>query len=170
MKPQLYLMMGYPGAGKTTAAEALAEITGAVHLSSDTMRLEVAPQPTFTPEEHDQLYAKLNQTTEELLGAGTSVIYDANLNRREHRQEKYDICQRTGAEPVLLWVQTDKTLAKERALDEKRSRLVPRDETASEMFERIATIIEPPQDDEHAISVDGTKITTNYLNSLLFNK
>lgn len=168
MKPKLYLMMGYPGAGKTTAAEVIAQITGAVHLSSDKMRLEIAAEPTFTAQEHDDLYQKLNQTTEQLLKEGKSVVYDANLNRREHRQEKYDICQRTGAEPVLLWVQTEKTLAKERALDEKRSKLVPRHETASDMFDRIADIIEPPQADEHPVVLDGTKINAKYISSLLF--
>lgn len=168
--PKLYLMMGYPGAGKTTAAEVIQQITDAVHLSSDKMRLEVAPKPVFSATEHDQLYTKLNQSTEELLAEGKDVIYDANLNRRQHRQEKYDIARRTGAEPVLVWVQTEKTLAKTRALDEKRSHLVPRDETADEMWERIATIIEPPQADEHPVIVDGTKISPDYIRSVLFNK
>ena len=162
--------MGYPGAGKTTAAEVIQQITDAVHLSSDKMRLEVAPKPVFSSAEHDQLYTKLNQSTEELLTEDKDVIYDANLNRRQHRKEKYDIARRTGAEPVLVWVQTEKTLAKARALDEKRSHLVPRDETPDEMWERIATIIEPPQADEHPVIVDGTKISPDYIRSVLFNK
>lgn len=63
----LYLMMGYPGAGKTTTAEVVEKLTGAVHLSSDKLRLQIAPQPTFSTQEHDELYAKLNQMTEDLL-------------------------------------------------------------------------------------------------------
>ena len=162
--------MGYPGAGKTTAAQVLQQITDAVNLSSDKLRLEIAPKPVFSSAEHEQLYQKLNQATEELLTEGKDVVYDANLNRRQHRQEKYDICQRTGAEPVLLWVQTDKTLAKERAINENRAHLVPQNETAGDMFDRIAGIIEPPQADEHPIVIDGTKIDQAYIRSLLFNK
>ncbi len=161
-------MMGYPGAGKTTTAEVIQQLTGAVHLSSDKMRLETTPQPTFSQDEHNQLYKKLDQTTEELLKQGKSVIYDANLNRRQHRQEKYDICQRTGAQPVLLWVQTDKSLAKQRALDGSRAHLIPQTETADQMFDRIAEIIETPQIDEQPIVVDGTKVSAYYLGSLLF--
>lgn len=162
--------MGYPGAGKTTAAQVIQQLTDAVHISSDKMRLEIAPKPVFSPAEHELLYRKLNQTTEELLTEGKDVVYDANLNRRQHRQEKYDICRRTGAEPVLLWVQTPKTLAKERAVNENRAHLVPQNETASEMFDRIADIIEPPTEDEKPIIIDGTKINQDYIRSLLFNK
>ncbi len=170
MKPTLYLMLGYPGAGKTTTAEVVAKLTGATLLSSDKIRLELFPEPTFSEAEHTQLYAALNKQTEELLQQGKSVIYDANLNRYQHRQEKYEICQRTGSEPVLLWVQTQKTIAKERAMHENRAHLVPKNETAGDMFERIATIIEPPRDNEPAVIVDGTKVTEDYLHSLLFNK
>src|SRR5215207_7043841 len=100
--PTLYLMFGYPGAGKTTTAEAIATLTGAVHLSSDKVRLELFPRPAFSQAEHDALYKTLNLRTEELLRQGKDVVYDANLNRYQHRKEKYDICQQTGATPKLL--------------------------------------------------------------------
>ena len=32
-KPTLFMMFGYPGAGKTTTAEIINELTGAEHLS-----------------------------------------------------------------------------------------------------------------------------------------
>ncbi|MEO5627293.1 MAG: ATP-binding protein [Candidatus Saccharimonadales bacterium] len=170
MKPKLYLMMGYPGAGKTTAAKVIQQLTGAVHLSSDEMRVQINDAPNFTAAEHDQLYKQLNQTTEKLLREGHSVIYDANLNRQQHRQEKYDICKRTGATPVLLWVQTQKTLAKQRALDRQQSHLIPNNETAEQLFDRIANLIEEPDASEQATIIDGTKVSPEYLSSLLFNK
>lgn len=156
-------MLGYPGAGKTTAAEVINKITGAEHISSDKARTKMFPHPSFNEAEHTQLYRALDKETEQLLAAGNDVIYDANLNRHRHRMDKYDICNRTGAKSVLVWVQTPKELAKSRAVHHSRSHLVPTEETPHDMFERIAAVIEPPHANEPFITVDGTKITPEYI-------
>lgn len=166
-QPILYLMLGYPGAGKTTAAKVIAELTGAVRLSSDEFRLKLFPNPTFTQAEHDELYRTLDGETERLLGAGKTVIYDANLNRYRHRQDKYEICKRTGAMPKLLWLQTPRNIAKERAVHESRSHLIPPGETPAHMFERIVEVIEEPTPSEHPVPLDGTKITPEYIKAAL---
>lgn len=163
----LYMMFGYPGAGKTTTAEIIARHTGAVHLSSDKLRLDLFPEPGFSPEEHGMLYKELDTQTEVLLRQGKDVIYDANLNRRVHRKEKYDICRRTGAQPLLIWVQTERETAKQRALHDSRSPLWPKHERPSQMFDRIADIIEAPDQDEPVLLLDGTKITPEYIRTLL---
>lgn len=161
------MMFGYPGAGKTTAAKAIATITGAVHLSSDELRLKLFKPPTFSLTEHAKLYAQLNIQTKKLLSRGHDVIYDANLNRYQHRQEKYTIARIINAKPILIWVKTPKELAKQRALDEIRKPLWPTHETPNHMFERIASIIEPPQEDEPYISLDGTQISQAYIKEKL---
>lgn len=160
-------MLGYPGAGKTTTAQVIHELTGAEHLSSDKLRLELFPQPSFSPEEHDALYKTLDERTEALLSQEKDVIYDANLNRYEHRKDKYTICQRTGARPELIWVQTPKEIARQRATDPARQQLVPLGETLPQMFDRIAGIIEEPIADEPYIIVDGTKVTAEYITNKL---
>lgn len=167
MQPTLYLMLGYPGAGKTTIAKIIAEQTDAILLSSDAMRLEMFPEPTFSQEEHDQLYAALDQKTIDLLESGLSVIYDANLNRYQHRLEKYDICDATNAIPVLVWVRTEKEIAKKRAMHESRDHLVPKTETAEAMFERIANVIEEPESDEPAVQIVGQNITPDVVKQKL---
>lgn len=158
-QPILYLMFGYPGAGKTTIAQIISNVTGAVHLSSDAVRLELFPNPTFSQAEHDQLYQEIDTRAEALLKEGKSVIYDANLNRFVHRQQKYDICTRTGAKSVLLWVKTAKELAKERAVHDSRSHLWPKNETAAQLFDRVAGVLEPPQDHEPFITIRGEGVT-----------
>ncbi len=161
------MMFGYPGAGKTTTAEIIADLTGAVHLSSDKVRLELFPEPTFSQSEHDQLYAELDRRTEALLREGRDVIYDANLNRREHRQEKYEICRRAHATPQLIWVQTEREVARQRALHESRSPLWPKHEHPGQMFDRIAGIIEPPAASEPHITINGQAITPESVSSRL---
>jgi predicted kinase len=166
-KKMLYMMLGYPGAGKTTVAQIVTELTGATHLSSDLQRLVLFPEPKFTEEEHKILYDTLDTMTEELLSQGKSVIYDANLNRYTHREEKYAIAERSGASHLLLWVQTQKQLAKKRASDESRSRLWRPDEHPEQMFERLVEIFEAPHENEPYIALDGTKITPSYIRDLL---
>jgi hypothetical protein len=160
--------MGLPGAGKTTVAKAIEEITGAIRLSSDEARLMIWPEPEFTEAEHFQLYEYLDDQTAQLLEAGRSVIYDANLNRLEHRQEKYTLAESVGAEVVLCWVKTPEEIALERRITETHHhKLVPKDEDAQSMFKRIASIIEEPTEAEPYVEFDGTKITKEYVTKQL---
>jgi len=169
MKPTLFLMLGYPGAGKTTAAEVVSKLTGATHLASDKIRLEMFPNPQFTPEEHQALYEAIDARTSELLKAGKSVIYDANLNRHQHRAEKYRLCKKIGATSVLLWVKTPEELSKSRAVDYSRSHLWPQGEAADKMFDRLVTVFETPTEEEPYLELDGTKISENYVQEKLRN-
>jgi predicted kinase len=166
-QPTLYLMLGYPGAGKTTAADIISELTGAEHLASDIVRLELFPFPKFTDDEHDTLYKTLDERTKALLLDDKNVIYDANLNRFQHRKEKYDICDETGALAVLIWIQTAKDIAKQRAAHKSRAKLWHADETPHAMFDRLVDVFEEPGLDEPFIAMDGTKITSDYVREVL---
>lgn len=160
--------MGLPGAGKTTVAKIVEEITGAIRLSSDEARVMIWDSPEFTEGEHLQLYEYLDDQTTHLLKAGKSVIYDANLNRFEHRQEKYHLAQGLGVEVKLLWVKTPHEVAKNRRVeDAHHHHLVTKNEDPESMFERIASVIEEPQTDEPCIKLDGTKITHAYVREKL---
>jgi predicted kinase len=163
-KPTLYLMLGYPGAGKTTAAEAIARLTGAVHLSSDAFHVAVFPEQTFSKEEHTLRYRTLDYVTELLLRSGVSVIYDANMNRYIHRLEKYRICEKYGVKPKLIWVKAPEPTARVRATvegeDDPKRPYGNLDETT---FNRLVRNIQPPRGDEPCIEIDGTKITDDYV-------
>lgn len=159
--------MGLPGAGKTTTATVLSQLTGAVRLSSDEVRTTMFPQATFSQAEHDQVYAELDRRTTQLLTEGHDVIYDANLNRRLHRDEKYAICRQAGAQARLLWIQTPRELAKQRARHESRTHLWPPSMTADQLFEHVASVIEPPGPDEPHTAIDGTKVTPEYVRTCL---
>ena len=166
-KPTLHLLMGLPGSGKTTLASIIASITGATLVSSDESRLLMFEKPCFSSEEHDMLYATLDHNVEHLLEAGKDVIYDANLNRLEHRQQKYVLASKHGAEVKLWWVQVPEAYAKNRRINEQDARLIPNGETSAKMFDRIAGIIEEPLDSEHCIMIDGTDIKPETIAKLL---
>ncbi len=163
-RPTLYMMLGLPGSGKTTIASEIARQTGAIHLSSDAYRLAMFPEPTFSQLEHDMLYRTLDHFTELLLACGIDVIYDANVNRRKHRNDKYEICAKIGADCKLLWVQTDHALSRSRRITDSHDGLRPALESPSAMFDRIAGIFEAPGGmSEPYIALDGTHITPDYI-------
>lgn len=159
--------MGLPGSGKTTLGKELQNITGAIRLSSDEYRLMLFKKPEFTQEEHDNLYAMIDHNVEHLLQAGKSVIYDANLNRHSHRLEKYELAKKYDADIKLWWVCVDDEIAKSRRIEEQDKRLVPEGDTPESLFDRIASIIEEPAEEEPYTQADGTKITNDYVRNLL---
>lgn len=169
MKQTLFLMMGLPGAGKTTAAKLIEKITGAARLSSDEARLMLWPEPNFSEEEHQALYEYLDDQTKGLLQSGKSVVYDANLNRKIHRDEKYQLAKETGVEVVLCWVKIPRELAKNRRIEESEHHhlVTPIDSDPAKMFERIADVIEEPDQNEPVVELDGTKISTDYIKQQL---
>lgn len=166
-QPTLYLMFGYPGAGKTTAAKLISELTGAVRLSSDELRMELFPHPVYTEAEHSAVYKTLDERVQQLLGQGKSVVYDANLNRYVHRAEKYAIAKKTGVRPVLIWVKAPRELSKERAVIRGHHHLVPEDETFESMFERVANTLEEPNADEPLQTLSGAYLTKDTVAEML---
>jgi len=166
MKPTLYLMVGYPGAGKTTVSQMLHKLTGAEHLWADHVRKERFGQPTYTRSENSELYDRLDQETARLLGEGKSVVYDTNFKFQDDRQKLRDIATKAGAKTVLIWVQTPAQIAKERAttLGNVIGRMTEAD------FDRLIDKLEEPQPDENPIIIDGTKVDEAYLQAHVLDR
>lgn len=168
MLAMLYLMMGLPGAGKTTIARLIEEQTGATRLTSDEIRLQLWPEPTFTEAEHQELYDYIDNQTEELLSAGKSVVYDANLNRLVHRQQKYAIAQKTGAAVKLLVVRTPTELAHQRSVveaDGQPNRVFGNLDEA--VFDRLKNEIEWPTADEPFVEIRGVEVNADDIHQIL---
>lgn len=167
--PTLHLLMGLPGSGKTTLAKTIQKLTKAARLSSDDYRLQIYPEPTFSQTEHDNLYSLIDHSAEHLLASGHDVIYDANLNRYIHRQEKYTLAEKYNANVILWWVKTPKELSKKRRVEDQNHALLPEGDTPERMFERIANILEEPKDTEKFIEIDGSNLKIEAVKSALEN-
>ena len=166
-KPKLYLLVGYPGAGKTTVSKLIAETTGAVHLWSDVERHKLFAQPTHARQESVQLYEHLNRRAGELLAAGQSVVFDTNFNFAADRRKLRDIATRHGAETIVIWVTVPEEVAKARAVHAAYSRNGYNVSMTEQQFDAIVSKLEAPAEDEKVIKIDGTKLDRETLIALV---
>lgn len=170
-KPVLYLMLGYPGSGKTTTSRIIHKLTGAVHLWADHIRRERYGTPTYTHQENLELYAHMNELTAELLAAQNDVIFDTNFNFYKDREHLRDIAKTHGAETKLVWVVTPKPIAEERATNGAhihQTRVLG--DMSKANFDRMSRNLQPPRPNEPHITVDGTKITDDYIKQLVLEQ
>jgi predicted kinase len=157
-KPKLYLLIGYPGAGKTTVSKIIAEQTNAKHIWADLERNKLFPNPTHSLKESNELYEKLNQATEYLLSKGRSVVFDTNFNFYTDRLKLKAIADKYKAETIIIWVKTPIDIAKQRAVKTLVSRNNYKMSMSESQFNSIVSKLQPPKNSESYITVDGTKL------------
>jgi len=161
-------MLGYPGAGKTTTARIISKLAGAELLWADHVRREKFTPITYSHEENIELYTYLNELAVELLYDNKSVVFDTNFNYHKDRQYLRRLASKAHAHTVIIWVKTPKEIAYKRASEnahEQETRVLGN--FSVELFEKISSQQEDPQEDEQYIMVDGTKVTEAYITYLL---
>lgn len=160
-KPKLYLLVGYPGAGKTTLSKLIAARTGAIHLWADVERHKLFGGATHSQAESHTLYDYLNKETDKLLAAGHSVVFDTNFNFRADRDLLRQLAQKNKAETVVVWVQIPKQVAKDRVVGKVDPRNGYRVAMTEPQFNAITAKLEPPAEDENVIKINGSKFDRN---------
>ncbi|HTK66379.1 MAG TPA: AAA family ATPase [Pseudonocardia sp.] len=111
---RLALVGGLPGTGKSTLAASLADRFGAVLLSSDRLRKELAGldpatpagagyrQALYRPEATARVYAELRDRAAALLARGESVVLDASWTSADERAAAERTALETSAELVAI--------------------------------------------------------------------
>ena len=168
MQTTLFLMLGYPGAGKTTTAQAISRIMGATHLWADHIRRHIFGNPTYNHQENLSLYKQMNRNAEDLLSSGNSVIFDTNFSYYKDRQMLQKLAAKHSARTVIVWVQVTKEVARMRATKDAHLQDTRVLGNMSENdFERLSSHLELPHGDEVVIDIDGTKVTDEYVRNRL---
>jgi aminoglycoside phosphotransferase family enzyme/predicted kinase len=158
---RLALVGGLPGTGKTTIAGGLADRFGAVLLSSDRVRKELAGldpatsatanfgEGLYTPERTDALYSELLHRAAELLARGESVVLDASWTSARHRHAAEKLAHDTHSDLVALRCHTSPETA--------AHRIRTRGPTASDATAAVATAMAATADPwPEAVDVDTT--------------
>lgn len=86
-RPILIIFCGLPGVGKTTIAKKLAPLIDATMLSSDKIRKELIPQPTYERYERELIYQVMMLIAKYLHKAGKTCILDATFTKEEFRNQ-----------------------------------------------------------------------------------
>ena len=125
----LILLVGAPGAGKSTLARRLQSRTSAELVQTDRVRKQLFPEPRYTGGEHAAVYGWCHNLIRSCLVAGRSVIFDAT-NLEEHgRRRLYEIVEATGARMVVVWAACPPRVVQQRMI---RRREEPDEENLSD--------------------------------------
>lgn len=166
-QPTLFLMLGFPGAGKTTTAKIIHEQTGAMHVWADHERRRIFSNPSHSPAESRKLYAYLNNVVDGLLAEGKSVIFDTNFNFYKDRQRLRRIASKHGAKTIVVWLATSKLLAKQRAVHDRSLRNGYEFVLSENDFDRMSNHLQLPHEDETVVKLNGTHVTAETVADVL---
>lgn len=121
-RPLLFLMVGLPGAGKTTRAQELAAAHRALRLTPDEWMIALfdGSQPDG---KRDLLEGRLIALALQALRLGTSVVLDFGLWGRDERSALRRLAASTGASAQVIYLPVDREV--------QRARITHRETTAS---------------------------------------
>ncbi len=95
-------MCGLPGVGKTTLAGELAIMLGATVLSTDKIRKELIPKPTYSRRERGMIYDVLLLLAKYLHESGADCILDATFNKKRSRDEVKKVLRLSEKEIITI--------------------------------------------------------------------
>ena len=105
--PTLFLLYGFPGAGKTYFSRQLCEELQAAHVQGDRIRYELFERPRYDRQENDIVSHLMEYIAEEFLQAGISVWFDVNAMRSAQRRELREMARKVKATTIMVWFQVD---------------------------------------------------------------
>ena len=114
-QPGLVVLVGLPGAGKTTLANWLAEHHGFVVSSRDTIRAAMFPDCRYTLEEKAAAYSGMKQSIAIMLRQGVQVVTDGIcFSSQRERDEVIALGAAAGVRVVILACECPVAVAQQR--------------------------------------------------------
>jgi predicted kinase len=175
-KPILLLIMGVPGAGKSTLARKIAQQFPFYYAAADNIRVALCAQPDHCKVETYETYTTMYAVAEKLLKEGKSVLIDATLAKKEYRTE---LQQRFGGKAmiILVFLHTSKDTIQKRLQRRKENLSDPTNISFAinkTLLDRFLKELEPPKKDEadviftfHHTTQKDTKPLYQFLSAFL---
>lgn len=115
-RPQMLLIVGSPGAGKSFFARQFSETFDVPVVAVDRIRYELFAEPTFSNDENTLVNRMAGYFSDELLKTKRSFVADGGCNARADRVRLSQQAKQAGYDVNVIWVQTDLATCKARAL------------------------------------------------------
>ncbi len=152
-QPTLFLLYGYPGAGKTYFSRQLSEDLKLAHVQADRIRFELFDNPRYDRQENSIVNQLMLYMTEEFMSAGISVIFDTNASRFAMRKKLREMAHKLKAQTFIIWFQID--------MESSFSRISKRDRRKSD--DRYAMQFDRTTFEEHAQNMQNPMPTEDYV-------
>lgn len=163
-EPTMFILIGFPGAGKTFFARQFSEHTNAIHINEDRIRYEIYKEPTYSPQEDQAIFGVVNYMLEATLSSKQSVIVDGSNYRLTRRKTLRDMAKKAGYKELIVWVQTDAETAFDRASSRDRRHIDDKySQSINELtFDRIMRAFKRPHYEEYVV-ISGKHVFRNQL-------
>lgn len=154
--PHVIIMVGIPGAGKTTFAENFAKTFHAPYINPRSIS-----DLTGIDDEATEKVTKL--LFDELLKTRHTLIYEGSTFAKAQRQALEQMVTKAGYRTLLVWVQTDPFEAKRRATKKQTdgSHISPG------VFDDAVTQFQNPSEAEKPVVISGKHTYTTQLRTVL---
>ncbi|MGH7217961.1 MAG: zeta toxin family protein [Candidatus Microsaccharimonas sp.] len=154
--PHAIIMIGIPGAGKSTFADHFAETFQAPIVSETKLQRQYSLSEAAAETLRDTILTEYMKTHR-------TVLIDGGLEAKDKREELVRKLIKSGYRPLIVWVQTDTTEAFRRA-----SRPYPKGSgLSSEEFERLLDIFQAPGEKEKMVVISGKHTYASQLKIIL---
>lgn len=134
-RPELIVVCGLPGVGKSTVADWVTAQVDGVHLRTDEIRKELFEDPEYTEAETRTVYQTLLERGRAAVARGTSAVLDATFKRREHRRAVPEIATAEGVSWRLIKVDAAENVVRKR-IEDRTDDLSDADVSIHEKFRR----------------------------------
>jgi hypothetical protein len=152
-KAILVLVGGLPGTGKTYFSKRFATAIGARYISTDLTRKEMFSQRSYGSEEKKQVYEAMLTQMQAALQNKQHMVVDATFYRKELRKRFIDAAKSLKVEPVFIF-----TTASDETIKERLSRPREDSEADYEVFLKIRSIFESPEEAHLLLHTDQQPI------------
>lgn len=117
---KIVMVIGLPGAGKTTFAQRLAMALSAKHFNTDIIRDALGKRGQYDPETKSAIYNEMLRQTESTLAAGENVVVDGTFYQKALRAPYAELARQYAADIHWIEIRADEELVRKR-VQQKRA-------------------------------------------------